>query len=274
MVDRYAVLGNPIAHSKSPMIHAAFAKQTNQAMQYEAILAPLDGFAETVHRLKAEGYKGLNVTVPFKFEAYHLARQHKPSAMSAEAANTLILDGVDIVADNTDGVGLVTDIQKNFAVALQGKHVLMIGAGGAAQGVALDIAKNAPALFVVVNRSKDKVTAMQKKIAAIKDYAVTPITVSTFEALDGELFDIVINATSTGLTDLALPIPDSIFTESTLAYDMMYGRETPFMKQARAAGARVADGLGMLVEQAAEAFYCWRGIRPDTQLVMQQMRAL
>lgn len=274
MTDKYAVLGNPIAHSKSPMIHAAFAKQTNQDMQYEAILSPLDSFADTVRRLKAEGYKGLNVTVPFKFEAYHLASQHKPSAMNAEAANTLMLDSENIVADNTDGVGLVTDIQKNFAVALQGKRVLMIGAGGAAQGVALDIAKNAPALFVVVNRSMDKVSAMQRKLEPIKDDAVTRITASTFEALGGEVFDIVINATSTGLTDSVLPIPDSIFSESTLAYDMMYGRETPFMKQARTAGAKVADGLGMLVEQAAEAFYCWRGVRPDTQPVMQQMRAL
>lgn len=274
MTDKYAVLGNPIAHSKSPMIHAAFAKQTNQDMQYEAILSPLDSFADTVRRLKAEGYKGLNVTVPFKFEAYHLASQHKPSAMNAEAANTLMLDSENIVADNTDGVGLVTDIQKNFAVALQGKRVLMIGAGGAAQGVALDIAKNAPALFVVVNRSMDKVSAMQRKLEPIKDDAVTRITASTFEALGSEVFDIVINATSTGLTDSVLPIPDSIFSESTLAYDMMYGRETPFMKQARTAGAKVADGLGMLVEQAAEAFYCWRGVRPDTQPVMQQMRAL
>jgi len=274
MTDKYAVLGNPIAHSKSPMIHTEFAKQTNQDMQYEAILSPLDSFADTVRRLKAEGYKGLNVTVPFKFEAYNLASQHKPSAMNAEAANTLMLDGADIVADNTDGVGLVTDIQQNFAVALQGKRVLMIGAGGAAQGVALDIAKNAPAIFVVVNRSMDKVSAMQKKIAVIKDYPVTAITATRFESLDGQNFDVVINATSTGLTDSALPIPDSIFSKSTLAYDMMYGRETPFMQQARAKGAQVADGLGMLVEQAAEAFYCWRGVRPDTQTVMQQMRAL
>lgn len=274
MTDKYAVLGNPIAHSKSPMIHTEFAKQTNQDMQYEAILSPLDSFADTVRRLKAEGYKGLNVTVPFKFEAYNLASQHKPSAMNAEAANTLMLDGADIVADNTDGVGLVTDIQQNFGVALQGKRVLMIGAGGAAQGVALDIAKNAPALFVVVNRSMDKVSAMQKKIAVIKDYPVTAITATQFESLDGQNFDVVINATSTGLTDSALPIPDSIFSKSTLAYDMMYGRETPFMQQARATGAQVADGLGMLVEQAAEAFYCWRGVRPDTQTVMQQMRAL
>lgn len=273
MTDKYAVLGHPVAHSKSPIIHAAFAKQTNQAMQYEAILAPLDGFAETLHRLKAEGYKGVNVTVPFKFEAYHLASQHKPSAMNAKAANTLMLDGADIVADNTDGLGLVTDIQQNFGVALQGKRVLMIGAGGAAQGVALDIAKNAPALFVVVNRSMDKVSVMQKKIAAIKDYPVTPITATQFESLDGQVFDVVINATSTGLTDSILPIPDSIFSKSTLAYDMMYGRETPFMQQARSAGAQVADGLGMLVEQAAEAFYCWRGVRPNTQAVIQQLRA-
>jgi shikimate dehydrogenase len=274
MTDKYAVLGNPIAHSKSPMIHALFAKQTNQAMHYEAILVPLDAFAETVNRLRAEGYKGLNVTVPFKFEAFKLANQHKLSAKNAEAANTLMLNGEDIIADNTDGVGLVTDIQKNFAVSLHGKRVLMIGAGGAAQGVALDIANKTPALFVVVNRTMDKVTAMQHKIEAIKHYPVTAITASLFENLDGQVFDVVINATSTGLTDSLLPIPDSIFTKTTLAYDMMYGRETPFMAQARLAGAQVADGLGMLVEQAAEAFYCWRGVRPNTQSVIQQMRAL
>ncbi len=274
MTDQYAVLGNPVSHSKSPIIHAAFAKQTNQAMHYAAILAPLDAFAETVHRLKAEGYKGLNVTVPFKFEAFDLACQHQPSAKSAEAANTLMLDGEGIVGDNTDGVGLVTDIQKNFAISLHGKRVLMIGAGGAAQGVALEIAKNAPASFVVVNRTIDKVTAMQQKIDAIKGYPVTPITAKSFESLDGQVFDVVINATSTGLTDSVLPLPDSIFSKDTLAYDMMYGRETPFMAQARAAGAQVADGLGMLVEQAAEAFYLWRGVRPDTLPVIQQMRAL
>ncbi len=272
MTDQYAVLGNPIAHSKSPMIHEAFAKQTNQAMYYEAILAPLDGFAQTVYRLKAEGYKGLNVTVPFKFEAFGLAHQLKPSVINAEAANTLIFDAESIIAENTDGVGLVTDIQKNLAVSLQNQRILLIGAGGAAQGVAPEIAKHMPALFVVANRTMEKVYAMQRKLEAMSDCPMTPITASLFEQLDGQVFDVVINATSTGLTDSALPIPDNLFTQKTLAYDMMYGRDTPFMQQARLAGAQVADGLGMLVEQAAEAFYLWRGVRPDTRSVMQIMR--
>jgi shikimate dehydrogenase len=274
MTDHYAVLGNPIAHSKSPMIHAAFAKQTNQDIHYEAILAPLDDFAGTVKRLVAEGYKGVNVTVPFKFEAFNLANDLRPSVKNAEAANTLIFDGENIIAENTDGVGLVSDIQQNLAISLQGKRVLLIGAGGAAQGVAHEVAKANPALFVVANRSIEKVYAMQRKIRGTNDYPVTSITASLFERLDGQLFDVVINATSAGLTDSVLPIPDSIFSSNTLAYDMMYGRETPFMAQARTAGAQVADGLGMLVEQAAQAFYLWRGVRPNTQPVLQKMRAL
>ncbi|QVL44962.1 MAG: shikimate dehydrogenase [Methylophilaceae bacterium] len=273
MTDKYAVLGHPIAHSKSPMIHAAFAKQTHQDISYEAILAPLDGFADTLKQLVADGYQGVNVTVPFKFEAFQLAHQRNMSVMNAEAANTLLFRENVIVAENTDGVGLVTDIQHNLAIALQGKRVLLIGAGGAAQGVAADIAKQLPSVFVVVNRSIEKVYTMQQKVAAIKEAPVTTITASLFESLGSQAFDIVINATSAGLTDSALPIPNGIFSSNTLAYDMMYGRETPFLQQARAAGARAVDGLGMLVEQAAHAFYLWRGVRPDTQAVIAQLRA-
>jgi len=273
MTDKYAVLGHPIAHSKSPMIHAAFAKQTNQDISYEAILAPLDGFADTVNRLIAEGYKGVNVTVPFKLEAFKLA-DDKSTVMEDEVANTLIFVDEGIVAKNTDGIGLMTDIEQNLGIPLRQKRVLLIGAGGASQGVALAIAKTTPSLFVVANRAMEKVAAMQRKINATVSFPVTPITASQFEALDNQQFDIVINATSAGLTDSSLPIPTSIFSSNTLAYDMMYGRETPFMQQARSAGAQVADGLGMLVEQAAEAFYCWRGVRPDTQSVMKTIRAL
>jgi shikimate dehydrogenase len=274
MTDKYAVIGNPIAHSQSPMIHAAFAKQTHQAMCYEAILAPLDGFAETVNQLVAQGYKGVNVTVPFKIAAFKLSTQHQPSALPAEAANTLVFRGEQRIAENTDGIGLVTDIQKNLAITLQNKRVLLIGAGGAAQGVALEIASRMPALFVVTNRSMEKVSAMQHRLAAVTTHRLTPISLASFGQLDGQVFDVVINATSTGLSDSVLPIPDGIFTPSTLAYDMMYGRETPFMAQARLAGAKVADGLGMLVEQAAAAFYLWRDVKPDTAPVIQQMRGV
>jgi shikimate dehydrogenase len=274
MTDKYAVLGHPIAHSKSPMIHAAFAKQTNQDISYEAILAPLDGFADTLMQLVADGYKGVNVTVPFKFEAFQLAHQRNTSVINAEAANTLLFRDNRIIAENTDGVGLVTDIQKNLAITLQGKRVLLIGAGGAAQGVAADIAKQLPNVFVVTNRAMEKVYTMQQKVAAIKDYPVTSVTPSLFENLGSQVFDVVINATSAGLTDSVLPIPNHIFSSHTLAYDMMYGRETPFMRQAHVAGAQVIDGLGMLVEQAAQAFYLWRDVRPDTQAVIKIMRAL
>lgn len=273
MTDKYAVIGHPIAHSKSPFIHQAFASQMGKMISYERVQAPLDGFAQTIARLIAEGYKGVNVTVPFKSEAFGIANQITSKAREASAANTLIFDTtLGIVADNTDGVGLVRDIQQNLAVNLEGKRVLLIGAGGAAEGVAHPIAECAPKLFVVTNRSLDKAAAIVKKLELVEDFKVTTIKCSDFEGLEGQVFDIVINATSAGLTDSKLPIPNSIFTKDTLAYDMMYGRETPFMAQARQAGASVADGLGMLVEQAAEAFYLWHGVRPETRPVIEKIR--
>lgn len=275
MVDKYAVLGNPIAHSKSPVIHEAFAKQTQQNMSYERILAPLDGFAATVQDLIAKGYKGVNVTVPFKFEAYTLADERSIRALSAGAANTLIFDAQHIAADNTDGAGLVRDVEQNLNVPLSGKRVLLLGAGGAAEGVLQPLLAANPALLVIANRTLDKALAMAAK-AGTSATSPTRINVTgcTFNDLQHQQFDVVINATSAGLTDTALPIPDAVFADGCLAYDMMYGRETPFMAQARAHGAQVADGLGMLVEQAAEAFYLWRGVRPQTQPVIEMMRAL
>jgi len=275
MIDKYAVLGNPIAHSKSPVIHEAFAKQTQQNMSYERILAPLDGFAATVQDLVAKGYKGVNVTVPFKFEAYTLADEQSVRASGAGAANTLIFDAQHIAADNTDGAGLVRDIEQNLNVPLSGKRVLLLGAGGAAEGVLQPILAINPALLVIANRTLDKALAMAAK-ALTSATSPVPINVTacTFNDLQDEQFDVVINATSAGLTDTALPIPDAVFADGCLAYDMMYGRETPFMAQARAHGAQVADGLGMLVEQAAEAFYLWRGVRPYTRPVIEMMRAL
>ena len=275
MVDKYAVLGNPIAHSKSPVIHEAFARQTQQNMSYERILAPLDGFAATVQDLIAKGYKGVNVTVPFKFEAYTLADEPSIRASSAGAANTLIFDGQHITADNTDGAGLVRDIEQNLQFTLSGKRLLLLGAGGAAEGVLQPILAANPAVLVIANRTLDKALAMADKAVASKACPpLTKVTGCEFTNLLGQQFDVIINATSTGLTDTALPIPDSIFAKGCLAYDMMYGRETPFMAQARANGALVADGLGMLVEQAAEAFYLWRGVRPETKPVMEMVRAL
>ena len=274
-VDRYAVVGNPITHSKSHLIHEAFARQTQQNMSYERILAPLDGFAATVQDLIAKGYKGVNVTVPFKFEAYMLANEQSVRASSAGAANTLIFDGQHIAADNTDGAGLVRDIEQNLQLPLLGKRVLLLGAGGAAEGVLQPILAANPALLVIANRTLDKALAMADKAAASTiSTSTAKVTGCTFNDLQGQQFDVVINATSAGLTDTALPIPDTVFADGCLAYDMMYGRETPFMAQARANGARVADGLGMLVEQAAEAFYLWRGVRPETHSVIEMIRAL
>ena len=271
MTDKYAVIGNPISHSKSPLIHEAFAKQTNQDIRYERILAPLDGFEVTVQDLIAQSYKGVNVTVPFKFEAFKLAMQHTRRAINAGAANTLIFN-TGICADNTDGAGIVRDIEENLKVKFSGKNVLLLGAGGAAEGVLHPILDVKPSLMVIANRTLDKALNMVKKVELKQGHTITNLTGIAFEDLKSQQFDIIINATSTGLTDTALPIPNTIFAKGCLAYDMMYGRETPFMKQARESCAQVADGLGMLVEQAAEAFYIWRGVRPETQSVMQMIR--
>ena len=267
MTDHYAVIGNPIAHSKSPFIHTEFAKQTGQAMAYAAILAPLDDFAGTVQALIKQGYKGVNVTVPFKFDAYGMADQHSERALAAGAANTLSFTVDGILADNTDGAGLVRDIQVNKQFEFAGKRVLLIGAGGAAQGVLQPILAAKPSLLVITNRSLDKAQAMLSKTPA----TTTKLQALTLDELGNAVFDIVINATSAGLSGSPLAIPDSIFAPDCLAYDMMYGHETPFMQQAKRCGAIVADGLGMLLEQAAEAFAIWRGVRPNTHALLQQL---
>ena len=265
MTDKYAVIGNPIAHSKSPLIHTAFAKQTNQNISYERVLAPIDSFEATVSDLITQGYKGSNVTIPFKFEAFALCDELTDRAQAAGAVNTLTFNSGKIRGDNTDGAGLINDIQHNLQRTLQGTRLLLLGAGGAAQGVLLPLLNAQPANITIANRSLAKARNMQIK------FAQETLSDSSFEALSAP-FDVIINATSTGLSDAALPIPNIIFGKNCLAYDMMYGRETPFMAQARATGAQVADGLGMLVEQAAEAFYIWRGIRPLTAPIIAQLR--
>lgn len=275
MTDQYAVLGNPIAHSKSPIIHAAFAQQTKQDMSYEAILAPLDGFPITVEQLLIAGYQGMNVTVPFKFEAFAMCSALSPRALHAGAVNTMqyLPQRGAWFGDNTDGAGLIHDIQHNLKHTLNGARILILGAGGAAQGVLLPLLDAHPSSVTIANRTLEKAQAMADKAADVaKEKDIVKVSASTFDDLQGG-FDVIINATSTGLSDTALPIPDSIFTQASLAYDMMYGRETPFMAQARAKGAAVADGLGMLVEQAAEAFYLWRGIRPETASVLAILRS-
>ena len=265
MTDKYAVIGNPIAHSKSPQIHAAFAKQTNQDISYEGVLAPLDGFAATALELITQDYKGSNVTVPFKFEAFALCDNLTERAQAAGAVNTLTFSANQIFGDNTDGIGLVNDVQHNLGAGLQGTRILLLGAGGAAQGVFLHLLNTNPASITIANRTLDNAQKMMSE-------SLSSVTASTFEDLKNQQFDIVINATSTGLSDTALPIPNNIFAKNCLAYDMMYARETLFMAQARANGAQVVDGLGMLVEQAAEAFYLWRGMRPETAPVIAMLR--
>ena len=274
-IDRYAVVGNPISHSKSPQIHAAFAKQTGQQLSYEAILAPIDSFAAVIKNLIAQGYKGANITVPFKNEAFALCDNLSERAFAAGAVNTLTfengkINGDSLInGDNTDGVGLVNDIKLNLKHALRGARILLLGAGGAAQGVLLPLINAQPASITIANRSLEKAHFMVQKVAT--QHAVCNLSVSNYENLQSE-FDVIINATSTGLSDASLPISTTIFAKNCLAYDMVYGVETPFMAQARAAGAQVADGLGMLVEQAAEAFYVWRGVRPETAPVIKMIR--
>jgi len=274
MTDLYAVIGNPIQHSKSPIIHRAFAMQTGQDMDYQAVLAPLDGFDACVHALMSAGFLGANVTVPFKLQAYQLAQRVTERAQDAGAVNTLIFQGNDIIGDNTDGIGLVRDITQNLAITLQGKRILLIGAGGASEGVLHPLLATQPSLLIITNRSMDKAINMVKKVEAIESLMYVSVDAYAFDELAEHQFDVVINATSVGLQDQILPLPANIFASNALAYDMMYGKQTAFMQFARTHGAQVSDGLGMLVEQAAEAFYLWRGVRPNTAPVMQMLANL
>jgi len=268
MTDRYAVIGNPISHSKSPLIHKLFAEQTGQDMSYETVEAPLDGFAATVQRLRAEGYKGCNVTVPFKFEAFKLCDRLGERARDAKAVNTLLFQDGKILGANTDGTGLLTDIENNLGFKLMWKDALLLGAGGAASGVLWPLF-NAGVGIDIANRNIEKA-----KILADDFTGSGTVYARRYEELAGRKYDLVINATSSGLSDELPPLPDGLFKPGALAYDMMYGRETPFMEYARKHGASlVADGLGMLVEQAAEAFYLWRNVRPDTQPVLERLRS-
>jgi shikimate dehydrogenase len=264
MTDRYAVFGHPIAHSKSPQIHAAFARQTGEDMRYDAILAPLDGFAGSVAEFAAAGGRGANVTVPFKEEAFRLADRLTPRAERAGAVNTLVFDGAGILGDNTDGAGLVADLTRNLQRPLAAKHILLVGAGGAARGVVEPLLAQAPATLVIANRTVSRAQQLAELFGG-------RVRACGFDALDAP-FDVVINATAASLAGELPPLPPRVFGAGALAYDMMYGRDTPFLAFARKHGASTADGLGMLVEQAAEAFYLWRGVRPDTAPVIAALR--
>jgi shikimate dehydrogenase len=275
MTDRYAVIGNPITHSKSPQIHKMFAEQTGQDISYEAILAPLDGFPAKVDELRTKGYKGCNVTVPFKLHAYNYGGQNITTrGLEAIAVNTIKFDGEITLGDNTDGAGLILDIEHDLRLSLQGKRVLLMGTGGAARGVLVPLVLARIQRVVIACRSLKRAEEMLPHGSQfLEDKFGTKIAINNYTDLGNEQFDVVINATSSGLSDDMPPLPLNIFAPSALAYDMMYGRETPFMKFARTYGAAVvSDGLGMLVEQAAESFFIWRGVHPETAPVIAALR--
>lgn len=299
MSARYAVFGNPISHSRSPAIHAAFAAQTGEDIVYTAILAPLDGFAASVHDFIAACGRGANVTVPFKEEAFRLANRLTPRAELAGAVNTLIFAAPDssaagvpapITGDNTDGAGLLRDLEHNLGCGIAGRRVLLLGAGGAARGALGPLLAAGPAQVFIANRTAEKAAALASQFA---QHLVSPLAADAgaqsgaaparpalaggaFAELAGKDFDLVINATAASLKGEVPPLPAGIYAPGSLAYDMMYSPDgdTPFLAAARAAGAaRGADGLGMLVEQAAEAFFVWRGVRPDSGAVLAALRA-
>jgi shikimate dehydrogenase len=268
MTDRYAVIGNPIAHSKSPLIHSLFAQATRQDIEYTAIEGPLNGFADAVRGFIAAGGRGMNVTLPFKLQAFDIATDPMESARLAGAVNALKFDGDRIWAQNFDGLGLVNDIQRNLGVSLKGKRVLICGAGGATRGAILPLSQQQPAVLAVANRSADKAHELKVDFAAHAS-----LQTGGYGDLAGETFDVVLNATSTGLSQAELPLPAGVFAPGALAYELVYGKGlTPFLKQARSAGVtQLVDGVGMLVEQAAEAFEWWRGVRPDTRPVIERL---
>jgi shikimate dehydrogenase len=270
-MDRYCVFGNPIAHSKSPEIHAAFAAQTGQDLQYERRLAPLDGFADAVRAFMAEGGKGANVTVPFKLEAVKLAQALTIRARAAGAVNTLVFSEDGIIGDNTDGAGLVADIVQNAGVAITGKRVLLLGAGGAVRGVVLPILEHRPAKLVIANRTVAKADELVEQFAALGGEGV--VSACGFAEIEGD-YDIIINGTAASLSAELPPVSPSVFAPGCLALDMMYGTSpTVFLQFAAVHGAQLRDGLGMLVEQAAEAFNLWRGVQPATADVLNSLRA-
>jgi shikimate dehydrogenase len=268
MTDRYAVFGNPIAHSKSPLIHTLFAAQTGQDLAYEAILAPREDFPGALTRAMAEGLRGANVTVPFKEEAFRLANDLSDRARRAGAVNTLSIHGDRIHGDNTDGAGLVRDLTGNLGVDLRGRRILLCGAGGAARGVIEPLLSASPSGLLVANRSPAKAVELAHSFAALG-----PVAGGGYDAIGGKPFDVVINATSASLVGDVPPVPASALG-GAFAYDMMYAaNDTAFIAFARTCGiAGVADGLGMLVEQAAEAFSIWRGVRPETSSVLADLR--
>lgn len=271
----YCVMGNPVAHSRSPWIHARFAALTGQTMDYARRLVPLDGFAAALADFAAAGGQGCNITVPFKLEAAEAATTRSPRVQLAGAANTLVWQANgQLHAENTDGLGLVADITRNAGVAVAGKDILLIGAGGAAAGVLGPLLEQSPRRIVVCNRTAAKADALVAQHAALAALQKTELLAQAQHALEGD-FDIIINGTAASLQGAGVPVPASVLRPGSLAYDMMYGPAArPFLDWAAQHGATGRDGLGMLVEQAAEAFALWRGVRPPSAQVLAELRAL
>jgi len=268
-MDRYAVIGNPVAHSLSPVIHALFARQTGEAIEYGTLLVERGDFARQARAFFDAGARGANVTLPFKVEAFAFAQSRSERAALAGAANFLAARDEGIHADNTDGAGLVADLTRNLRVALEGRRILLVGAGGAARGVLGPLLGQSPARVVIANRTPERARELRERFAALGEVEARGLGDL------GELpFDLVLNATSTSTHGEPLALSPRVFRASTLAYDMAYGAPAqPFLERARAQGARAVDGLGMLVEQAAESFELWRGRRPATAPVIAHLRA-
>jgi shikimate dehydrogenase len=270
-MDHYVVAGNPVEHSQSPFIHAEFARQTGQAMHYGRLLCPLDRFADSLHTLAASGAKGCNVTVPFKFDAFRAGQRLTERATLAQAANTLRFDADGWFADNTDGIGLVNDIERNAGLPLAHKRVLLIGAGGASAGALGPLLAAAPGAVVVANRSVDKARALVERHRHVRGSVA--LSAATLDDC-GTGYDIVINATASSLQGAAIPVAPEVLAPGALALDMMYGPAAQaFLAWAKQHGGRGRDGLGMLVEQAATAFELWRQVRPDTAPVLAALRS-
>ena len=269
-MDRYVVAGNPVEHSQSPFIHTEFARRTGQALDYGRLLVPTGGFADAVRALAGGGAKGCNITVPFKFEAFGLAARHTERATLAQAANVLRFDAQGWLADNTDGAGLVDDIERNANVSLAGARVLLIGAGGAASGALGPLLAALPAELVLANRTLAKAQALVDRHRTVVGGAL--LRASTLEGC-GRDFDVVVNASASSLQGASVPVSPVVLAPGALALDMMYGvAARPFLEWADEHGARGRDGLGMLVEQAAAAFALWRGVRPETAAVLAALR--
>jgi shikimate dehydrogenase len=269
----FAVIGNPIHHSLSPQIHAAFAKENGLDIDYESVLSPLDQFKNTMHQLIQQKFTGANVTLPFKKEAYQLATTHSGHARIAEAVNTLEFKEDEIIGHNTDGIGLVRDLEQNLDIHLKNKKILLIGAGGAAEGVIYSMLEKKPSELTLTNRTIEKSNVIQNKMDVHAKSFNVNLNVTEITKCPHQYFDVIINATSASLINAELHMDPKVFHEGCLAYDMMYGKETSYIREAISQGSKTSDGLGMLVEQAAEAFFIWHHIQPTTKSVIESLRS-